>query len=36
MAPILVHEDVYVRGRKFLEAKIAPAPPKGEEKIRRK
>lgn len=28
--PILVHEDVFLRGRKFIEAKIAPAPPKGE------
>jgi len=30
MAPILVHEDVFLRGRKFIELKIVPPPAKGE------
>lgn len=30
MAPILVHEDVYLRGRKFFDQKIVAPPAKGE------
>lgn len=29
-APVLCHDDVFERGRRFIDLKVAPKPPKGE------